>query len=122
MPAPNSFQDALRREIEESHWTYRSLAEALNARNLEVKWQTVHTWANADRKPPPPATVFILEDVLGCTGKLSATMGYQRLPEQACDVPSAVRADPDLLPDQREDLIGSWLAMLDRASGRRQRR
>jgi hypothetical protein len=118
---PSEFRSALRRQVEDGPWTWRSLAEALNTLGIDVAWQTVHTWATADRQPPPPPMVFALEDVLGCVNLLSGTLGYQRA-DNTCDVPRAISADPDLFPEQREDLLALWELMRMRAAERRRMR
>ena len=118
---PAEFRDALRRQVDDGPWTWRSLAEALSTYGIDVAWQTVHTWATADRQPPPPPMVFALEDVLGCVGLLSHTLGYQRAGDGGCDVPAAISADPDLLPEQREDLLAMWELMRARAVERRRK-
>lgn len=86
------------------------------ARRLGVTRQQVHKWTKADDGPvPSPRIVFAMEDALGCLDQLSGVLGYVR--PGKCDVPRAVRMDPDLVAKDRATLLRLYEMMVSQAEG-----
>jgi transcriptional regulator with XRE-family HTH domain len=114
----HTFRVALREAIQESPYTYRSLAAEFG-----VSMQTVVSWSSdrGNRNPPHTDVVFRLEDILGCPGVLSGALGY-RAADFIISTESMIATDPELTPDQRVDLAAMYLRMRTTASARRLRK
>lgn len=106
---PERFGAALREGLADAGWTQTDLAEELGS----VTQSIVSHWCNA-KLVPDPATVFLVEGMLGFDpGGLSRLLGY--LPLDAAptpDVPTAIRADKSLRPADRTALVSVYRSML----------
>lgn len=114
----HTFRVALREAIQDSPYTYRSLAAEFG-----VSMQTVVSWASdkGNRNPPHTDVVFRLEEALGCPGVLSGALGY-RAAEFDITTESMISTDPALTADQRVDLAAMYRRMVTTATARRQRK
>lgn len=114
----HTFRVALREAIQDSPYTYRSLAAEFG-----VSMQTVVSWSSdkGNRNPPHTDVVFALEETLGCPGVLSGALGY-RAAEFDITTESMIATDPALTPDQRVDLAAMYRRMITTANARRLRR
>lgn len=114
----HTFRVALREAIQDSPYTYRSLAAEFG-----VSMQTVVSWSSdkGNRNPPHTDVVFRLEDILGCPGVLSGALGY-RAADFIISTESMIATDPALTPEQRADLAAMYQRMRTTATARRLRR
>ncbi|MEI8002189.1 MAG: helix-turn-helix transcriptional regulator [Actinomycetes bacterium] len=106
---PERFGSALREGLAEAGWTQTDLAEELGS----VTQSIVSHWCNA-KLVPDPATVFLIEALLGFeAGGLSRLLGF--LPLDAAPTPevtTAIRADRGLRPADRTALVSVYRSML----------
>lgn len=101
------------------------MSRAELGRHLGRTSAQVSQWVNDGNRygPPEPDVVFAIEDVLGCRGMLASVLGYVRA-DVTPTVESAIEADPELMPVQKQTLLlqveSSRRAARDQRTRRRQ--
>ena len=101
-----------------------NMTRAEMARRLGRKPAQVSQWVTDGNRhgPPDPDTVFAIEDALGCRDMLARVLGYVRADDVTPSVETAVAADEDLTPDQKELLAIQLTSMRQAARDQRSRR
>ncbi len=118
-PRANRWRQLFAQLLDEAHVNQSELGRRIGRTSTQV-----NQWLSEVNRygPPDPDTVFAIEDALGCRDMLARVLGYVRADDVTPSVETAVAADEDLTPDQKELLAIQLTSMRQAARDQRSRR
>jgi transcriptional regulator with XRE-family HTH domain len=103
-PRAEQWREATTRAIEQSPMTQAEVARAIGRAQ-----QQLSDWLGGRGGPPPPDTVFAIEDALGCVDQLAHLLGYVRA--KPVDLAAAIAQDPTIDDVDRATLLRMYRLM-----------